>query len=347
MALAAEFQHETALEKLRQTNRRLLRQLAEAKASREELVKAVYKAAFDAASSLTIPPVKPPKQDKRAGTPETAVVVLADWQLAKITSTYNSRICAQRIALMADKVVELTEIQRSHHPVQECRIYLLGDIVEGEMIFPGQSHVIDSSLYDQVLVTGRRILSGFVRQMLAHFERVHVVGVIGNHGAIGGKARREYHPETNADAMLYETTRLILMGEDDKREPRLTWAANRLELRRRWYAVDYIGEKGYLLFHGDQVKGGFADFPWYGFSKKILRWANGGISEKFHYALSGHFHTPVKGLYGRVRHWGSGSPESSNEYAAERIGNQGDPCQVLLFAHPKRGVTCEYEVQLA
>lgn len=650
-------------ERLRQSNRRLLRQLADAKAQRQELVEAVYKAAYDAAATLEVDPVPSPKPDLRRKTSEVAIAILSDLQLAKRTATYNSAICAERIARYADKVVELTRIQRADHPVKECRVYLLGDWVEGEIIFAGQAWALDSSLYEQILVTGRRILVNFVRQMLLAFERVHVVGVAGNHGccpaearavtadgfkrwdeitaddrvlsvdddgqriwqpihevlsfpydgplvrfnsrhcnfavtpdhrvvglawdswrwieppashvnncrlvvaadnsdedakdisdddirltawcmtdshrrsdgywtfyqrfskadrierllvsrglkhgkrvrardirvicgkvlkvppeasvefgvhadssrwlsrlvperdtlpswiwslsrrqvaifleeliytdgsvpkgngnvclyvsrtrlrediqrllitngyratqseyrpghwrlnitsgtlsyfnakssiaheqyrgtvwclrvpngrffaeehgkvfltgnSLGGRARREYHPESNADMMLYETARLVLKGNDNTLEPRLTWAPNRRQGLRAWYAVDTIGRHGYLLFHGDQVRGGYADFPWYGFGKKILRWSNSGIPEKFTYALSGHFHTPARNLYGRVRHWASGSTESSNEYAAERIGNQGDPSQWLLFAHPERGVTAEYEVHL-
>lgn len=345
--LKTAIEYEQVVSELRATNQRLTRELAGVKVRTSELVKAVYEAAKDAALSLDIPPIRPPKADRRATAEEVAIAVLSDWQLAKVTATYNSKVCAERIARYADKVSEITEIQRSDHPVRECRVYLLGDLVEGELVFPGQAHLIDASLFDQVLVSGRSILSSFVRQMLGVFERVRVVGVIGNHGSLGGRARREYHPESNADAMLYETARLVLKGEDDTREPRLEWAANRVALQRRWYAVDYVGTKGFLLFHGDQVKGGYADYPWYGFGKKILRWANGGLREPFHFALSGHFHTPGRNLFGRIRHWASGSTESSNEYAAERIGNQGDPSQWLLFCKPSVRVTAEYEVDLS
>jgi hypothetical protein len=101
-----------------------------------------------------------------------------------------------------------------------------------------------------------------------------------------------------------------------------------------------------LLFHGDQIKGGFAGWPWYGFAKKIQGWAMGAIPEQFHYSLSGHFHTPVRMLVGRITHWGSGSTESDNTYAAEMLAAQGTPSQWLLFSHPDHGVTAEYQVHL-
>lgn len=329
------------LDHLRQANARLSRQLAEARASKAELVQAVYRAASDAISGLTIPPVVPPVKDARRRDAETAVAVLSDLQLAKVTPTYNSDVCEQRIEEYARKVAKLVEIQRSDHPVRDLRIYLLGDVVEGELIFGGQAHRIDASLYRQVVVDAPRILANFTRTMLGIFERVHVVTVIGNHGALGGRARKDYHPESNADAMAYEVTRQILSAEK-----RLTWAANSSPGERKWYAVDQIGSQGFLLFHGDQVKGGFAGFPWYGFGRRLGGWRNGAIAEPFNYAVSGHFHTPVRLFVNTITLWGNGSTESSNTYAAEELAAAGEPCQWLLFVHPERGVTAEYLVKL-
>jgi hypothetical protein len=141
--------------------------------------------------------------------------------------------------------------------------------------------------------------------------------------------------------MMYDVTRQILAHE-----PRLTWTPNVRDGERNWYAVDRIGEKGYFLFHGDQIKGGFAGFPWYGFGKKIMGWRMGAVPEPFDYALAGHFHTPTRMLVGNVTLWVSGSPESSNTYAAELLAAQGTPSQWLLFAHPRLGVTAEYQVHL-
>ena len=325
---------------LRDALNRALRTLDRVKASKEELVRAVYQAAADGIAGLSIPPVPPAPKDHRKNS-ETAVAVLADWQLAKVTETYSTAVCEKRVQEYADRVLRLTEIQRADHPVKDLRVYLLGDLLEGELIFPGQSHRIDASLYRQAVVDGPRILSNFLRRMLSSFERVHVVGVIGNHGSLGGHSRRDYHPESNADAMLYEVTRQLMAGEE-----RLTWAPNSIPGERRWYAVDRIGKKAFFLFHGDQIQGGFAGFPWYGFGRKIMGWRMGGVPEPFDYSLSGHFHTPVRFLVGGITHWGSGSPESSNTYAAEMLAAQGTPTQWLLFVHPEHGVTGEYLVHL-
>ena len=96
-----------------------------------------------------MPATPSPVNDSRTKGEEVAVAVLSDWQLAKVTPDYNSLICEERINKYADKVVSLTEIQRADHPVKDNHVWVLGDIVEGELIFPGQSFLIDGVSVDQ------------------------------------------------------------------------------------------------------------------------------------------------------------------------------------------------------
>lgn len=636
------------LEALKEERDKALRLADKYRKRQAAMAEAAYQAVSDAMQDLRLPPVKPPKKDARKRASEVAVAVLSDWQLAKTTPSYDTAVCERRVKEYAEKVKELTNIQRADHPVSELRVYLLGDLVEGELIFPGQAHRIDSSLYRQVVVDGPRILGSFLRDMLAEFASVRVEGCIGNHGcgqesmravtpeglkrwdelfegdlvmsaddsgnrtwepvqevvafhhsgpmvrlrnargpnlgltmdhrvvgrdsktkrwverradnlramevlsaaknsepdadisdvsirlaawcftdshrnkrgewsfyqrasaaprldkllleagiqhrrytrervspfggesepsvewhlrrqesdmlsaivphrdrlpawcwelsenqvrvllqewvdtdgtlpngaswaiycsktrlredlmrlcamnglrasaseyrpghwrlnisdtmvtninpkknvstenydgvvwcvrvpsgrffvedngricltgnSIGGRSRRDMHPETNADAMMYEVVKGMFADEK-----RLTWGPNMDSGERKWYFLDRIGTKKFFGFHGDQIKGGFAGWPWYGFGKKLLGWRD---KFGFDYSLSGHFHTPVRFLAGGGTHWGNGSTESDNTYALEMLAAQGNPSQWLLFTHPKKGITAEYEVHL-
>lgn len=339
MSLADDLRGKNRELELAEANVRLLRQLDKANASKAELVDAVYRAALDASRSLVIPPVAKPPSDRRRGKAEVAVAMLSDWQLGKKTPTYDSETCERRIARYADKVIALSQIQRADHPVREVRVWLLGDLVEGELIFPGQSHRIDASLYRQVTVDGPRILGSFLRRLLGSFDLVHVTAVIGNHGAIGGPFRREMHPETNADTMLYRIVSQIVT------DPRLTWEIADPAGERGWYAIDAIGNYRCLLFHGDQVRGGFAGFPWYGFGKKVQGWHQS--IGPFNDVAAGHWHQPVSFPLNQVMVRVNGSTESDNTYALENLASAGRPCQWLYFVEPERGrVTAEYRVWL-
>ena len=327
---------------LRAALNRALRALDKAKAHTGELVEAVYRASHDAALTVTYAPTTRPPKRKPTRDAEVAVALVGDWQLGKRTPDYNAAVCEERIQRFAAKVRELTAIQRADHPVNECHVWLLGDLVEGELIFPGQAHRIDLSLFGQVVGEGPRILGDLLRSLLADFERVHVVGVIGNHGAIGGPFRREMHPESNADMMLY---RIVADRLSD--EKRLTWHLPNLAGERAWYAIDRIGAYSCLLFHGDQIRGGFAGFPFYGLAKKVWGWKSGAIAEPFGDVALGHWHQPTRVTLNTTTARVNGTTESSNTYAAEQLAATGQPAQHLMFVHPERGiVTAEYVVYL-
>ena len=331
----SEFLKTDELQELKAAHGRALRALAKREQATGELVEAVFQAARDAALGMNIPKVAAPKPDKRKGEPEHAILLVSDWQWGKITPTYNSEIAAVRVKELGEKVKRLVDIQRTEHPVRELHIYLLGDLVEGEDIFPGQAHLIDSGLYSQMFGAAEA-LARLVREMLGHFEKVKVVGVIGNHGRLGRKGT--FRPESNADAMMYRIARMAV-GE----EKRLDWPETFTQGERHWYAVDNVLGKRWFLFHGDQVGGGFAGFPWYGFGKKLSGW-RASVAE-FDYSVGAHFHTPTRMYLNGLTHWNGGSIESTNTFAQEQLAAAGEPCKWLLV-QTEKGVTAEYLVRL-
>lgn len=319
---------------------KLVQEYEKIKNKKDDLAGAVYRAVTDIMSDTPPkPPVTPPKKDRRTSNEEVAVAVISDWQLAKVTPDYDSPTCERRIQQFANKIVDLTNIQRADHPVKKIHVWALGDIVEGELIFPGQSFLIDGGLYRQVTVDGPRILKDFLNTLLENFEQVHFTGVIGNHGAIGGRGRRDHDPETNADRMLYRIMSLIF-----ENEPRITFDIPDGRGEKHWYAIDRIGNYSSLLLHGDQFSGLSA---MYSFQKKVYGWKIGALGEDFDDVYSGHWHTPTKMTFNTIQVRVSGSPESTNTYASESLAAIGRPSQPLMFVHPEKGiVTAEYNCWL-
>jgi hypothetical protein len=324
---------------LRLSYNKLLQEYNKAKEKNVDLADAVYRAVREDIESVKYVPVEKPKFGKSSKGEEVAVAVIADWQLAKITPDYNSQVCEERIYKYAEKIIQLTNIQRQDHPVKELHIWALGDIIEGELIFPGQSFLVDGGLYRQITVDGPRIMKNFINIMLENFEKITFVGVIGNHGSIGGRARKDHDPETNGDRMLYRITQLMF-----EKEKRIEFRIPDGRGERHWYAVDKIGNYKSLLCHGDQF-GSLSTF--YGFQKKAYGWKIGAIEDEFDDIYLGHFHTPTKMTFNTVQVRISGSPESTNTYAVERLAAVGRPSQPLMFVHPEKGiVTAEYSCWL-
>lgn len=319
---------------------RALRALEKAKVSKEELVAAVYRAASDGFSALRLDPVKPPKPDARKS-PEVAVAMLGDWQLGKVTPTYNSAVCERRIAQMGDKVTLLTDIQRADHPVNDLHVWLLGDMIEGVTVFPGQAWQVDASLYRQITIDGPRILGNFLRQMLSRFQRVHVTAIIGNHGRFGRHG--EYDPESNGDRMLYRIVQQLLASEK-----RLTWTIPDGQGERHWYAIDTIGKYSCLLFHGDQFGGRMmGTLTRIGIQRKVGGWKSGAIQEPFKDVAFGHWHILEEFAISSAIARCNGSTESYNTFAQEALAAMSPPSQRLMFVHPGHGiVTSEHKVWL-
>ncbi len=326
------------LDFLRAENKRLSRLADKYKNVSNEATAAVYGAAFDAFSNFELPKIKKPLFARSSKVSETAVAVFADWQLGKVTPDYNSEVAAKRIEQYTEKLLEITEIQRAHHPVKDLHVWLLGDIVEGEEIFPGQSHLIDSGLYRQVGVNGPDILCNFLATALENFEHVHVTGVIGNHGSVGGRNRRQYDPETNMDRLLYKIVSLVFNKED-----RISFNIPDGRGERNWYAVDDIGNYSTLLIHGDQLPHPSSVSGYY---KRVLGWKDGAIPEHFDDVFMGHYHQQFKITIGSTVLRVSGSPESYNTYAQEYFNSMSRPCQHLMFVHPDQGITSEYSIWL-
>lgn len=295
-------------------------------------------------------PVPEPTIVSGTGSPEVAVAMYSDLQLGKRTPDYNSDVGRERSARYADLVVKLTNIQRAHCPIDEVHVWLMGDIVEGELIFPGQEFLIDSGLYRQAIVNGPSILCQFLDTMLANFKKVHVAAVIGNHGAIAGRQRRNMHPESNADLFTYEIVRTIYR---ERGEDRITFDIPLTEGGEYgpWFTVDKIGKFSSMLFHGDQIRG-HSTFPWYGFHKKVLGWnVLGNFPEfpmdSFNHAACGHWHVPAEFEMNNIEVRVNGTFESYNTYAQMELASMGLPKQRLLFVHPGHGwVTNEYKVKL-
>ena len=321
---------------LRKALIRAQRQMAENKQKDKGLVEATYQGAYDAMLAQgKVPAVLAPKKDPRKARAEVALVHSTDWQGAKVTTSYNSEIMRTRVLQFADKIVQLTDLQRKHHPVREVVVMFGGDMVEGLFNYPAQLWQIDASLFGQ-FTNVSRLCVDFVRVMLANFEKVTVVAEWGNHGRIGGK-RAEVPKSDNVDRMVYEMSRQILAGEK-----RLTWEDCPEDIQEV-----AVGNYRALLMHGDELgRAGFASpAAWIAGAN---RWKAGAHDYDFHDIYLGHYHRhaqePIQKHYNIF--W-TGSTESDNRYARDSMAASGLPSQRLHFVDPTKGrITAQYQVWL-
>jgi hypothetical protein len=333
--LADQINSEESDNELRKTAQRLSRQLATAKHRSAELVEAVYQAARDAAVVVGKPdPIPPPGKDARKKKPEVVIVHASDWQIGKKTISFDSDIAAQRIEMLAQKVIQLTEIQRADHPVRECHLFLGGDMVEGVTVFPAQAWEVDSTLFTQIFHTVD-LCERLVRHLLGNFDIVHIDCEPGNHGRLGRKG--DFPAVDNADSIVYR-----ILSDRISSDKRVDFT-----LPQSWYQLPVVGNYKPLLVHGDEIKSFGGNTPAFGILRKCNAWAS-GVIPPFKDVYMGHFHSPntfVMANGNSVRM--NGTLESDSDYAREFVAATGRPCQRLVFVEPERGrVTSDHVVWL-
>lgn len=334
MSLGDDINAQAEIAELRQALRSAQQKEARAKKRSDDLVEAVYQAARDAARAVPNSKVITPKKDGRKGKPEVALVHATDWQLGKRTVSFGISTLAERMEQFTAKVMELTTIQRAHHPVKECVLMFGGDMVEGIGIFPGQAYEVEAHLFDQMF-EATRLMETMVVSLAGFFEKVHVVCEFGNHGRLGRKG--DMPAGDNIDRMAYR-----IASERTAHLKNVTW-----QMSGDWYQIVNIGNYRALLVHGDEINSFGGNTPAFGILRKVNAWST-GVVEDFQDCYMGHWHTPMSltmANAGRV--FVTGSPESHNEYARAFIAAVGQPSQRLHFIDPEKGrVAAEYVVWL-
>jgi len=330
-----EFDLSSEVDELRQALARQQRATRRAKAKTDDLVEAVYRAAFDAALAVgpSKLPAKPARDPRRKGV-EVALVHATDWQLGKATPGYSIELCRERIMRFADKVLHLTDIQRADHPVKEAHVMFGGDMVEGVTVFPGQAFEVEAHLFEQ-LFTCAQLMQDFVDRLLTGFESVSVTCEYGNHGRLG--RRGEVPGSDNVDRFAYQ-----IAGNRYVDDARVDWFTS-----SDWFQIVEIGNYRALLVHGDEIKSFGGNTPAFGILRKCNQWGS-GVVPRFDDVYMGHFHTPMTlTMANGGQIYVTGSPESENAYAAEFVAATGNPSQRLHFVDPDAGrVTAGYLVWL-
>jgi hypothetical protein len=334
MSLADDIGAQAEIAELRSALRQAQQREARAKKRSDDLVQAVYQAARDAARAVPNPRTLTPSKDKRKGKAEVALVHATDWQLGKKTVSFGVSTLSARMEQFTEKIFELTEIQRAHHPVKECVLLFGGDMVEGIGIFPGQAYEVEAHLFDQ-LFEATRIMETMVRSLAGFFDKVHVVCEFGNHGRLGRKG--DMPAGDNIDRMAYR-----IASERTASLKNVTW-----QMSGDWYQIVTIGNYKALLVHGDEINSFGGNTPAFGILRKVNAWST-GVVEDFQDCYMGHWHTPMSLTMANAgRIFVTGSPESHNEYARAFIAAVGQPSQRLHFIDPIKGrVASEYVVWL-
>ena len=304
---------EAELKRLRTEVRKAYNKLAK----QETTESLINQAVTEALKSVKVQPVQPPKKRKRnkKQSPE-AWLCLSDWQVGKKTDTYSTEVAGKRVRQLTNQAAALI---RKENP-KVLHIVLQGDMVEGEAIFAGQPFEIDEDLWTQAVKTVPKMITHVITKLSPLVPKIKVACVHGNHGRSGFKGGG-HSRKTNWDLVAYNTASLMcqIAGVTNAH-----W-----DISEEWFVVQKIAGHGMMCVHGAQIGGG-CPFNVAAIYKKAMGWTHNIPDWKF---LSvGHHHTHASGELNKdIYFFLSGSPESGNEFAREKLAQGGLALQRMCF----------------
>lgn len=231
----------------------------------------------------------------------------------------------------------INEHLRLSYPIKTALVFLLGDICEGETIFPNQMSQLDLSLTKQIFDGGLRIAE-LLRWMSSQFENVRVFSVVGNHGNVKGTT-------LNTDYIMY-----LMMAQALAAQKNLEFFISEshylgLHIDKDQDYIDFQGHDrvwNFLLTHGHQAKS-YNGLPFYSLERLVRKYSSmtGILWDKL---FVGHHHQDVPGPRSA---WAiNGSWVGGTEYSQEKMQGNDQPCQRIWGFHPKRGLTWTYPIDL-
>lgn len=275
-------------------------------------------------------PIKVTTEKKANG--EALCIQLTDWHVGSIVRDekgkiiYDRFIARQRAEILCSKVLMLLK----DHLVQgtkitEIHLLLTGDMVDGEMVFPGQPWRTEMAPPKQV-ITVVDILRNFILSLLEFKMPIYIHAVKGNHGIPKIKG---LNPESNWDLMVY----LILMD----------WIANNssksvlMEYSEGDYQKCDIMGWTYLLRHEGPSQAETASG-----SSKAGGWNKVHTCDAMIY---GHFHHPALMEWNGMRLFMGPSLKGPDEFS-ESIAKGSEPAQCVWGVTKKHVSTFYYIVDL-
>lgn len=248
---------------------------------------------------------------------------------------YNSEIFKKRLGKLYEGVIGITERHRKDTPINKLNIFMLGDIIDGEKIFRGQSARVDGNVIDQ-FTTGLESITNFMHSLEKHYKNIHISCVAGNHGRVDEKkdSNKFY---VNWDYLMYK-----FLKERLEHNSKISF-----NVPKTWYIIDDVKGWKFYLTHGDDIQR-YMQIPWYGLERydgknmKLMQ----SIGEKYDYMCIGHLHVPFQWDAAIGERICNGSFSSGNHFAAKKLQSTTRPTQIMFGVHPERGISFRYLLRL-
>ena len=294
---------------------------------------------IEAIGALPSLPVVKPKVEAVPKTlkEEEMVLLLSDVQAGTVVSAkesgglgdFNTAILMEEIDYLEQAI---RSIKRYHPNVRKLNVFWLGDIVEGETIFEGQSRVIDMNVVQQTIFCIEKF-GRFIHNLAGVFTEVVNYGVIGNHGRVGKKG--VHGPLSNFDYLVYRMLEMRLQSQ-----PNVRW-----NVSESWWQLADVQSWTFLLTHGDKFGTSTWGIPFYATQRRKTRYRElfkQSDVPDFDYMCSAHHHQPAS----FQRNIMNGNWIGGSEMSLWDMQSGGAASQTLFGVVETNGLTWMREINL-
>jgi len=290
------------------------------------------------------PKVRIPKAKQSTGKlKEDAILVLSDIHVGKknvfvdlrtgkAVETYNKKIMWKEAGRLIESIQMINDLLNKSYKLETLHIFLLGDIVDNDIIFSGQRFYIESGAGAQV-IEAVKLLSFLIKEFLKMFKKINIIVIGGNHGRLSGNSRTAHPWYNNLDWLIGQMLQISFKNVDRVK----------IETPESWFFIKQINGWKYLLHHGAGIPA-WMGFPYYGISRRALaRKAEMDIDVE----IIGHFHRifeiPVSSKSITLV---NGCWIEKDERSWQKYGYLTSPCQLYFGTSVKRPLTWKFVLEL-
>jgi len=286
------------------------------------------------------------KPSKKAGSPQSAVLLFSDTHVGKVVTpeqtndfgTYNFDVFRRMMKRLEDSIFSILA-DHTTTEVPEIVVAMLGDMLDGALQHSAEIGQVNT-VFDQFYSAGH-VIAQF-------FNNISQIAPLRIHTAVGNHTRwqnqRKFPTDnrfSNFDQVLYAYVQALLKGND-----RVT-----IHLDKQMNALFEV--QGYQFFanHGAGLRGGdkILGIPNHAMGRCVSNTAQRFLKAKRqapHYYLFGHLHKGIELPHGLGKIIINGGFPGDDGFGLSESFTPAPPTQKFFLVHPKYAMTANYELQI-
>jgi len=263
---------------------------------------------------------------------ESVVLCISDTHLGKKTETYGADVFHTRMNALKGKLRDMRDWLPSCP--DELIIMVSGDMIDGDGIFPSQSHEQEISDPRRQSLMWAEFMAEWLKDVKAIWGNVRVEGVCGNHGRSN---------PSSAVSNNYDLITLDLIGAYLKGCIPVNY--NSYGQGDPFVRKIQIRGHSYLLYHGDTIRM-FQGIPFYGITQRNLRWNSSALGP-IDVSICGHFHVAASWPINSIRALCTGTIVTNDPWSLRVLGMESPSAWWIFGVSDEEPITWQIQMDLA